>query len=150
MNSCPSIPISVRVDLILSILRICHVIASLRESTPLQSTFAIMSYAPKVPCISLTHSTFLSASITSSSEPRSQFIKTYAVANLFNLQLLHQKEHIHTCLALHSKDIYSGNGGMDFHIKYTFRNLEVFWNSFLDSPIPFMLQEKIHYSFLFQ
>jgi len=94
--------------------------------------------------------TALLGAITDSSDPRSQFIKTYAVTNLFNLQLLHQKEHIHTCLALHSKDIYSGNGGMDFHIKYTFRNLEVFWNSFLDSPIPFMLQEKIHYSFLFQ
>ncbi len=78
---CPSIPIKVSVDLIFGIFLIFQVIVSLSASTWPDSTFARMSYAPKVPCTSITPSINFSSEITASSEPSPQFIRTYAVAS---------------------------------------------------------------------
>ena len=62
-----------------AILRILDVMMSRIISLVGASTLAIMSYAPKTPCISFTLPTVLSSEITFSSAPISQFIKTYAV-----------------------------------------------------------------------
>ena len=87
----PSMPIKVNVERIFSILRIFQVIVSRMISTLSASTFASISYAPKVPCTSITSLTKFNFSITDSSEPLSQFIKTnasdmpcYALALTYN------------------------------------------------------------------
>ena len=73
---CPSIPINVRVDLILGIFLIFQVIVSRSASTWPDSTLDKISYAPKVPCTSTTSSRDFSSEITASSEPSSQFMRT--------------------------------------------------------------------------
>ena len=70
----------------LSILRIFHVIISLRSSTLSDSILARISYAPKIPCTSFTPSIDFSLEITDSSVPNSQFLRTYASA-IINLGL---------------------------------------------------------------
>jgi hypothetical protein len=76
---CPSITIKVRVDFILSIRLKCHVIVSFSESTVSAFTFTSISYAPYTPVASIIPGNLLSSVIISSSYPKSQFIRTYAV-----------------------------------------------------------------------
>jgi len=80
-HPCPSIPINVKVERIFAIFLIFQVMVSRNASTWPDSAFARMSYAPNVPWTSTTPSMDFSSEITNSSEPSSQFIRTYAVAS---------------------------------------------------------------------
>jgi len=52
---------------------------------------ASISYAPNVPCTSTTPSMDFNSEMTASSEPSSQFMRTYAVANYESIPIFIHK-----------------------------------------------------------
>src|SRR5829696_3688172 len=75
----PSMTIIVNVERTLSILLTCQVIVSLSLSIESELILAIMSLTPYTPDTSTVSGIFFISRIISSSEPKSQLIRTYAV-----------------------------------------------------------------------